>query len=312
MERYLARRAGAGLSAVARLPAAEVRPAKPDTPGPGCGARRCCCWAWAPLAGTQTGRRRKDASRKRSGRQTRRPAPGRNAEAVAGLLNQCEAALRAEQPDADRAAVALDAADRCAADGGAEALAGRLARCRADLALLRESDTIDNLIWTWLYDETGGSGCANEIIVARWRSVLADYGAVPRQTPAAETGKRVGDSLVRERLLAALDMWLVLEPSAPERRTGDPDRAWVRAVLRAADRDPYRDAVRDTGRSPASKVTTGPGLPPCLGGRKNCAAGPVCGRPRPVDCGLAAAATGRVEKCLPRPAEGSGSAHYAG
>src|SRR5262249_60601521 len=56
---------------------------------------------------------------------------------------------------------------------------------------------------------------------------------------------RITDSLVRERLLAALDLWLALEPSASERRAGDPGRAWVRAVLRSADPDPYRDAVRN-------------------------------------------------------------------
>src|SRR5262249_43319109 len=59
---------------------------------------------------------------------------GRNAEAVAALLGQCEAALRADQ--ADQAAIALEAAERRAGDGGAEELAGRLARCRGDLGLL--------------------------------------------------------------------------------------------------------------------------------------------------------------------------------
>src|SRR4029434_6429276 len=61
---------------------------------------------------------------------------GRNAEAVAVLLDQCEIARRADR--ADRSAIALEAAERRAADGGAEGLANRLAHCRADLDLLRE------------------------------------------------------------------------------------------------------------------------------------------------------------------------------
>src|SRR5262249_9984451 len=60
---------------------------------------------------------------------------GRNAEAVATLLDQGEAALRADQ--AEQAAVALEAAERRAAEGGAEELADRLAKCRAELRLLR-------------------------------------------------------------------------------------------------------------------------------------------------------------------------------
>src|SRR5262249_18854631 len=63
---------------------------------------------------------------------------GGNAEAVAVLLDQCEAGLRDDR--ADRAAIALEAAARRATDGGAEELAGRLAHCRADLELLRELD----------------------------------------------------------------------------------------------------------------------------------------------------------------------------
>src|SRR5262249_6885838 len=72
---------------------------------------------------------------------------GRNAEAVAALLGQCEDALRADR--ADQAAIALGAAERRADDGGAEELAGRLDRCRADVALLRALDDTDTFRWTW-------------------------------------------------------------------------------------------------------------------------------------------------------------------
>src|SRR5262249_42832299 len=69
----------------------------------------------------------------------------RNAEAVAALLDQCEDSLRADR--ADRAVIALDAAERRAGDGGVDDRAGRLARCRADLRLLRELDAIDTFRW---------------------------------------------------------------------------------------------------------------------------------------------------------------------
>src|SRR5205085_2977072 len=75
---------------------------------------------------------------------------GENAKAVAALLDQCEAALRANR--ADRAAVALGAAERRAADGGAEELAGRLAHCRADLGLLCGLNDADKFRWTWADD----------------------------------------------------------------------------------------------------------------------------------------------------------------
>jgi serine/threonine protein kinase/Tfp pilus assembly protein PilF len=154
---------------------------------------------------------------------------GRNAEAVAGLLDQCEAALRADR--ADQAALALGAAERRAGDGGAEELAGRLANCRTDLALLRELDAADTQRSTWV----GGRSTDLQGAVGRWRAALAGYGVVPGQTPATAAGARVNGSLVRDRVLTALDRWLVYDPSL----------AGVRAVLRAADPDPYRDAVRD-------------------------------------------------------------------
>src|SRR5262245_56628577 len=72
---------------------------------------------------------------------------GRNAEAVAALLHQCEDALRADQ--SERAALALGAAERRAADGVAEELAGQLARCQDDLKLLRALNAIDAMNWTW-------------------------------------------------------------------------------------------------------------------------------------------------------------------
>ncbi len=153
---------------------------------------------------------------------------GRNAEAVAGLLEQCEDALRADR--ADRAALALGAAERRAAEGGAEDLAGRLARCQADLVLLRALDAIDTFRWTW----AGNKAPDPKAVVDRRRAALADYGVTEEEGRAREAAERVNGSLVRDRLLAALDDWQGIDPSAG-----------VRTVLRAADPDPYRDSIRD-------------------------------------------------------------------
>jgi eukaryotic-like serine/threonine-protein kinase len=153
---------------------------------------------------------------------------GRNAEAVAALLDQCEDALRAER--ADRAAIALEAAEGRAADGVAERLADRLARCRADLGLLGALDDIDTFRWTW----TDGGFPDLKAVAARLRAALADYGVTPDEPLAAEAAAKVNTSPIRDRLLTALDLGLAHEPSAG-----------LRAVLRAADPDPYRDAVRD-------------------------------------------------------------------
>jgi tetratricopeptide (TPR) repeat protein len=152
----------------------------------------------------------------------------RNAEAVAALLDECEDALRADR--ADQAAVALGAAHRRAADGGVDELAGRLAACRADLGLLRALNDADTLRWT----ERGEAPADQRAFTARCREALADYGVRVDETPADKAAGRVDGSLVRDRILAALDQWLAVHPSAG-----------VRAVLRAADPDPYRESVRD-------------------------------------------------------------------
>ena len=157
---------------------------------------------------------------------------GRNAEAVAALIERCEEALRAERADA--AALALEAAERRAADGGAEGLTGRLARARAELTLLRELDAIDTFGWTLV--EGGFPG--GEAVRARWPIALAAHGVTADRGRAADSAERVKASLVRDRLMTTLHEWLTLEPSADVREG-------LRAVLRAADADPYREAFRD-------------------------------------------------------------------
>jgi serine/threonine protein kinase/Flp pilus assembly protein TadD len=153
---------------------------------------------------------------------------GRNAEAVGVLLDQCEQALRAER--ADRAAIALEAALRRSADGGAEEHADRLARCRDDQALLRELDAIDTYRLTLL----AGRFPSDAAAAGRWRTAFTAYGVKPEVSSAAEAAKRVKESHIQDRLLMALDLWLCSDPSPG-----------VRAVLRAADPDSFREAIRD-------------------------------------------------------------------
>ena len=151
---------------------------------------------------------------------------GRNAEAVATLLDQCEEALQADRTD--RAAIALRAADLRAADGGAEKLADRMARCQADLALLRELDAIDSIHWTWTQNTQHP-----ETLAARWRTALTAYGVMPDEDEPTKAVGRLNRSLVRDRILTALDHWLGSFPSD-----------WVRAVVQEADPDPYRLEIR--------------------------------------------------------------------
>jgi tetratricopeptide (TPR) repeat protein len=158
----------------------------------------------------------------------RRAQLARNAEALDVATGVCEHALR--DGDAERAAVAMEFIDRRLAEGADEAVRDRAERCRADLALLRELDRIDTFRWTWAENKFPDP----KVIALRWQAVFAGYGLVPGETPDEEAAGRLARSLVRDRLLAVLDQWLVIDPSAG-----------VREVLRAADPDPYRDAVRD-------------------------------------------------------------------
>src|SRR5262245_44977634 len=153
---------------------------------------------------------------------------GRTAEAVASLLGQAEEALGAG--DEAKAAQLLAAAEERAAEGGAGESADRLDRRRADLAVLRELDAADRVRWT------PAEGRLPPVlqIVERYRAALRQFGADPEALPPEEVAARVAASAVRNRLVAALDLVLAIDRSPR-----------VRAALRAADPNPFRDAVRD-------------------------------------------------------------------
>jgi tetratricopeptide (TPR) repeat protein len=165
------------------------------------------------------------ADRQAADEQARR---GRNADAVASLLSQAEEALTAG--DTRRAAVSLDAADRRAAEGGADDGAARLARLREDLAALRGLDAVDQFRWVPVENNLPD----NAAVASRLRAALAAGGLDPDVPEPKALAARVDDSTVRDRLVAALDQLLAIGRSSQ-----------LRAALRAADPDPYRDAVRD-------------------------------------------------------------------
>jgi tetratricopeptide (TPR) repeat protein len=159
--------------------------------------------------------------------QAGRERDARNAEAVAALLDQAQEAL--EAGDAAKAAVALEAAEKRAAEGGAEEQAQRLGRLESDLALLRELDAIDQSRWTVV----DGKLPDQSAMATRTREALRRFG-VDAEASADEAAARLSASVLRQRIVSALDRLLGLE-----------QKAAVRALLRRVDAEPYRDAVRD-------------------------------------------------------------------
>jgi tetratricopeptide (TPR) repeat protein/serine/threonine protein kinase len=189
----------------------------------------------------QTDLRRQLADEQRSAADNARLA--RNAEAVAALLGQAEEALRAG--DAAKAQVALDAATKRTAEGGAEKQAQRLGRLDADLALLRDLDAIDQFRWTPVENLFPDLA----VVATRTRAALRRFGADPDAVSEDEAVARVSASVVRKRIVTALDRLLWPEKTSGVRavlRLLWPEKpAGVWGVLRRVDADPYRDTVRD-------------------------------------------------------------------
>ena len=115
-----------------------------------------------------------------------RQREARNAEAVAGLLGQAEEALRAG--DAAKAAVALEAAKKRSAEGGAEKEAKRLGRLDADLAFCA----------TWTPSTSSAGPCRQQTSRRRGRGD-ADPGRseAVRDRPRRCLGGRRGGTGVR-------------------------------------------------------------------------------------------------------------------
>ncbi len=160
--------------------------------------------------------------------QAGRERDARNGAAVMALLGQAEEALGAG--DAAKAAVALEAARKRSAEGGAEDQAGRLRGLEADLRLLRDLDAVDHFRWTPVEHRWQDAAA----VARRTREALTRFGADPDAVTADEAATRLSASVVRGRLVAALDLLLRYQKTEA-----------ARALLRRVDADPYRDAVRD-------------------------------------------------------------------
>jgi tetratricopeptide (TPR) repeat protein len=165
------------------------------------------------------------AEEKRAGELSARLAS--NGGAAAASVKECEQGLRAGR--ADLAAPALADADRRMLEGGADELRERVERCRADLAILRALTQIDTFRWT--PDEN--TLPERREVAEQWRAAFEKFGVVPGVTPADEAVRRVADSHVRDRLLTALHLWLVGDPSPG-----------LRELLALIDPDGYRESFR--------------------------------------------------------------------
>ena len=157
----------------------------------------------------------------------KREREGRNRDAFVASLDRCEMALR--EGDAYRAGLAQTETQKRQSEGGTEGFTGRAERCRVDLAMLQELDRIDNFRWT----SVNGIVPDYSVVAAQWQQVFAAFGIVPGTTTLAEATRRLGESLIRERLLTGLDLWLVMG-----------EQPGLMEILAAADPDAYRNALR--------------------------------------------------------------------
>ncbi|HJZ55205.1 MAG TPA: tetratricopeptide repeat protein, partial [Gemmataceae bacterium] len=215
-------------------------------------------WWQDRLATERTAERRAEEIRRQveddRREETERQRLARNAQAIAALLDRCEEALRDD--DARRAAVPLELAERRMSEGGADGLRARLDRCRADFEMLRELDRVGDLATTWRDGDFQESPALKSMpgVLERFRITLGS-------TPPAEAARRINESLIRDRLLTAVDWWFSLESNPALIRSllalqqlyipPPPDQDRVTALIRSllallheADPDPYRDAFR--------------------------------------------------------------------
>ncbi|MCE9566233.1 MAG: tetratricopeptide repeat protein [Planctomycetes bacterium] len=145
----------------------------------------------------------------------------------ANSIELCENSLRSE--DAENAAAILNGVDTHLIDVRVEAVQDRLDRCRSNLTLLQNLRRIDEFSWM-----PGDGGLpSKKRLAAELAEALRQFGIVPKTTSPTDAAQRVNNSLLRSRLMGALDLWLMSEPS-PE----------LQAILEATDPDEYRDKIR--------------------------------------------------------------------
>ncbi|MBN9121690.1 MAG: tetratricopeptide repeat protein, partial [Planctomycetes bacterium] len=208
--------------------------------GAGAGA-----WAWDHEAARRRGEDEKRAVR--------------DAEAINSLIDQCRAALKAE--DAVMARALFREIEKRTREGAGREPHDAIERCRRDLAMLERLDGIDAMRWTIgatgeLTADDPERASGEEVVAlssrwggdparaprnllqhkkapARWREAFAQFGIALGATKPDEAARLVHESAIADRLIGVLDHWLVWEPSED-----------LLAVLRVTDPDRYRNAVR--------------------------------------------------------------------
>jgi cell division protein FtsB len=165
-----------------------------------------------------------EAQRQENDEQTRRAL----AEA-AGVALLDDARVWLENGNADRAEPFITAAGKRFEDAGVKSSAERVAAYQAALSHLRLLDGVNTYRWTPL----GPSLPKVELVAKQWAGVFRHIGIVPGTTPPVEAAAKISGSPIRESLLAALHVWLVMEPTDQ-----------LRAILEASDRNPFRSEVR--------------------------------------------------------------------
>jgi tetratricopeptide (TPR) repeat protein/predicted Ser/Thr protein kinase len=154
----------------------------------------------------------------------------RNAQAVEYLLDEVNAALATD--DANKAAVLVGLIEERLAEGSVGEPAVRVARAIADLRMLRGLDAADDQMWS-AEDFKLRARRSTEA----WAAAFRGYGIDLKRTPIEDATRVVNMSVLRERLLLALDLWLLNGTEADR----PPE---LRRLLQCADPDPYRDRFR--------------------------------------------------------------------
>jgi tetratricopeptide (TPR) repeat protein len=154
---------------------------------------------------------------------------------VATNLNLA-AALR-DQYKFTAAEAALAQAEELAA-GGAPELLPPVRQAQLDLAFVVQLDDIRFRKWVWVVGPGGAGEFDTRIAPPEYRAAFARHGLDVTALDPAEAARRIGASVVKAALVAALDDWALYEP---EPRL----RARLLEVARSADPGEWTDRLRD-------------------------------------------------------------------
>jgi tetratricopeptide (TPR) repeat protein len=165
----------------------------------------------------------------------REEAAGREAElqeAVAAALDKVKD-LRQRARWGEARAV-LEQVRQRLGPSGADDLRDRVEQAEADLVLVDRLDAARLKASVWVDGHFDYASAVRE-----YEAAFREAGLIGEQTEAAEVvATRIRESAVREQVVAAVDAW-AFTVDKPERR------AWLLAVARSANPNPWRDRFRD-------------------------------------------------------------------